>query len=56
MVESNHEEERLVRIEHLVERLQREQAALTLLTARRIAANVKPSVVVTYERQLSTAP
>jgi hypothetical protein len=56
MVEHNHDEERLARIEHMVERLQREQTALTILTAKLIAADFKPSVVepssvvVTYER------
>ena len=55
MVEHNHDEERLARIEHMVERLQREQTALTILTAKLSAADVKPSVaapsvVVTYDR------
>ena len=34
MVESNHDEERLARIEHMVERLQREHAASRIVTAR----------------------
>jgi len=53
MVESNHEEERLARIEQMVERLQRDQAALTILTRKLIAASAgrNPSaVVITYDR------
>lgn len=34
MVESNHDEERLARIEHMVEGLQRESVALQLVTAK----------------------
>jgi hypothetical protein len=37
MVESNHDEERLARIEHMVERLPREQAATGILTAKLVA-------------------
>ena len=52
MVESNRDEERLARIEQMVERLQREQTALKLLTEKLIAAAVtKPSsVLVTHDR------
>ena len=52
MVESNRDEERLARIEDMVERLQREQAALTILTRKLIAAAVTTpsSVLVTYDR------
>jgi hypothetical protein len=51
MVESNRDEERVARIEQMVERLQREQASLTVLTGKLIAAAVtKPSVLVTYNR------
>ena len=38
MVESNHDEERLARIEHMVEGLQREQVANKIITTRLIAA------------------
>jgi len=52
MVERNHDQERFARIEEMVERLQREQAAQTILTGKLIAAAViKPSsVLVTYDR------
>ena len=58
MVESNHDEERLARIEHMVERLQREQAALTILTGKLAAAVAvaKPSVLITYDRQRRQNP
>ena len=53
MVEYNHDEERLARIEQMVERLQREQTALKLLTGKLIAAiaAAKPSVIITYDRR-----
>lgn len=53
MVEYNHDEERLARIEHMVERLQRDETALRLLTGKLIAAVgvAKPSVVITYHRK-----
>ncbi|HXD17166.1 MAG TPA: hypothetical protein VN700_01990 [Vicinamibacterales bacterium] len=51
MVEYNHEEERLARIEQMVERLQRDQAALAVLTGKLIAAAAKPTVVITYDRR-----
>jgi hypothetical protein len=38
MVESNHDDERLARIEDMVERLQREQAASRIVTARLVEA------------------
>jgi hypothetical protein len=38
MVESNHDEERLARIEDMVERLQRENAASRIVTARLVEA------------------
>jgi hypothetical protein len=48
MVLYNHGEERIARIEHMVERLQREQTALTLLTEKLSRAVTKRSLVVTY--------
>ena len=58
MVEYNHDEERLARIEHMVERLQREQASLRLLTGKLIAAVAvaKPSVVIAYDRRRRQNP
>jgi hypothetical protein len=58
MVEYSHDEERLARIEQMVERLQREQTALTLLTGKLIAATAfaTPSVVVTYDRRRRQNP
>jgi len=52
MVEYNHEEERFARIEQMVERLQRQQVALTILTGKLIAdvAVAKSSMLVTYDR------
>jgi hypothetical protein len=38
MVESNHAEERIARVEHMVERLQRESAALKGITAKLVVA------------------
>jgi hypothetical protein len=38
MVESNHDEERLARIEHMVEDLQRESDALKVVTAKLLVA------------------
>ena len=38
MVEYNHEEERLARIEQMVERLQRENAASRVVTTKLVAA------------------
>jgi hypothetical protein len=38
MVESNHDEERLVRVEHMIEALQRESAAFKVLTAKLVVA------------------
>ena len=37
MVESNHDEERLARIEQMIEALQREQVAIRLATAKLVA-------------------
>ncbi len=53
MVEYNHDEERLARIEQMVERLQREQAVLRRLTEKLIAAGAraKRSVIITYDRR-----
>jgi hypothetical protein len=58
MVEYNHDEERLARIEQMVERLQREQTALKLLTGKLIAAiaAAKPSVIITYDRRRRRNP
>jgi hypothetical protein len=58
MVEYNHDEERLARIEQMVERLQREQTALRVLTGKLVAAVafLKPSVVVTYDRRRRQKP
>jgi hypothetical protein len=41
MVERNNDEERLVRIEHIVEGLQRESAAFRIIAARLAAALVE---------------
>jgi len=38
VVESNHDEERIARIERMVEALQRESAALKIVTARLVSA------------------
>lgn len=38
MVESNHTEERLARIEHMLETLQRESAATKMITAKLVLA------------------
>jgi hypothetical protein len=38
MVERNNDEERLARIEQMVERLQREQSASKIITAKLVAA------------------
>jgi hypothetical protein len=53
MVESNHAEERLSRIAHMVEDLHREQLAHRLLAAKLVnaVAVLKPSAVVTYRRR-----
>ena len=37
MVESNHDEERLARIEQMIEALQREQVAIRVATAKLVA-------------------
>ena len=51
MVESNHDEERLARIEHLVEELQRESAAQKIITTKLLeAAAVKVQVVLAASR------
>ena len=44
VVESNHDEERIARIERMVEALQRESAALKIVTAR-LEAAVKAQTV-----------
>jgi hypothetical protein len=41
MVESNHDEERLARIEHMLESLQRESAAFKLVASELIAVAVQ---------------
>jgi hypothetical protein len=58
MAEYNHDEERLARIEQMVERLQREQTALKLLTGNLFAAiaAAKPSVIITYDRRRRQNP
>jgi hypothetical protein len=43
MVESNHDEERFARVEHMVEALQRESAALKVAVARLAAAVLAPA-------------
>jgi len=46
MVERNHDEERLARIEHLVEELQRESAAQKIITTQLLkAAAIKVQVL-----------
>jgi hypothetical protein len=52
MVESNHDEERLARIEDMVERLQRENAASRIVTARLVEA---VAVVAETTRKLTAA-
>jgi hypothetical protein len=41
MVESNHDEERMARIEHMIEGLQRKSAALEVLSAKLVVAVAK---------------
>ena len=43
MVESNHDEERFARVEHMIEALQRESAALKVLTAKLVLAVAVPT-------------
>lgn len=51
MVESNHDEERLARIEHMVEHLQREHAVNRIVTAKLVEA----VAVVAEDSQKRTA-
>jgi inner membrane protein involved in colicin E2 resistance len=41
MVESNHDEERMARVEHMVEALQRDTARLTMLTGKLMAVSIE---------------
>jgi hypothetical protein len=38
MVESNHDEERMARVEHMIENLQRQTAALKVVTSKLVVA------------------
>jgi hypothetical protein len=56
MVESNHAEERLARIEQMIEALQREAAALKMITDRLAISAANQVRVVTLERVITLVP